>query len=122
MAPILVIYPFNLKPGKRTEYAAWLKKNEENLRKSLAAVGATYRGTYLTTFGFAPVDGVNLIEYSSYEDFDAWRELEDPKWEEMMAEVLQLTDRTGLPAQLYEQAPEGLQNVVVRKHKGKRHA
>jgi hypothetical protein len=61
MAPILAIWPFNLKPEKREEYAAWLKKNEESFRKSFAAIGATYRGTYLAAFGLAPVDGVTLI-------------------------------------------------------------
>lgn len=122
MSPILVIYPFNVKPGKRQEFAAWLKKHEETMRKSMSAIGATYRGTYLTTFGLAPADGINLIEYSSYEDFDAWRELEDPKFDEMMAEGMQFTDRSGMPTQVYEQAPEGLQNVVVRKHKGARRA
>jgi hypothetical protein len=122
MAPILSIWPFNLKPEKRQEYAAWLKKNEEQIRKSLAAVGATYRGTYLASFGLAPVDGVTLIEYSSFEDFDAWRELDDPKWDELMVEGLKFYDRAGLAVQMYELAPEGFQPVVVRKHKGKRRA
>jgi len=120
MAPILAVYPFNLKPEKRQEYAAWLKKNEESIRKSLAAVGATYRGTYLSAFGLAPSDGVNLIEYPSYEDLDAWRELDDPKWNELMGEAMKLADRTGCPTQLYEQTPEAFDAVVVRKHKGKR--
>jgi len=122
MGPILAIWPFNLKPEKRAEYAVWLKKNVESFRKSLAAVGGTYRGTYLAAFGLAPSDGVILIEYSSYEDFDAWRELDDPKWNELMGEAMKFSDRAAMAMQLYEEASEGLQPVVVRKHKGKRRA
>ena len=122
MAGILAIYSFNLKDGKRAEYAAWLKKNEEPMRKAMARVGATYRGTYLAAFGLAPCSGITLVEYSSFEDLDAWRELSDPSVDEAMGELMKFTDRSGVATQLFEQAPEALENVVVRKFKGKRSA
>lgn len=122
MGGILAIYPFNLKAGKRAEYAEWQKKYEEPMRKAMAKVGATYRGTYLSTFGLAPTSGVTLIEYSSYEDLDAWRELHDPQVGEAMGEMMKLTEPTGLSTQLYEQTPEAFEDVVSRKYKGKRSA
>jgi hypothetical protein len=39
-----------------------------------------------------------------------------------MGESLRFYDRAGMAVQLYEEASEGLQPVVVRKYKGKRRA
>jgi len=122
MGSILEISPFNLKREKRAEFAKWLKNNEEKLRKALALVGCTYRGTYMTSFGFGPSDGVTIAEWSSFEDLDAWRELSNPKADKVMAGWMSFTERCNVGTQLYEQAPEAFAQVVVRKHKGKRAA
>ena len=120
MGTILMINPFNIKREKRAEFATWLKNNEEALRQAVASVGGTYRGTYLGTLGLAPSDAVNLIEYSSFEDFDAWRELDEPKINKVMSELMAFTERCGMSSQVYEQTPDAFSEVVVRKHRGKR--
>jgi len=120
MGNILAISPFNLKQEKRKEFATWLKNNEEKVRQALASVGCTYRGTYMATFGLAPADGVTLAEYSSWEDLDVWRELDDPEFNRIATEWLSFTERCSVSSQFYEQAPEAFVPVVVRKHKGKR--
>ena len=122
MGSILVISPFNLQRGKRAEFATWLKNNEEKLRQALALVGCTYRGTYMTTFGLGQSDGITMVEYSSYEDLDVWRELNDRKVDKVMSGWLSFTERCSVSPQMYEAAPEAFVPVVVRKHKGKRAA
>jgi len=122
MGSILVISPFNIKQEKRAEFAKWLKSNEEKLRKALALVGCTYRGTYMTTFGLGPSDGISIVEYSSFEDMDVWRELSDRKVDKVMAGWMSFAERCSVSPQMYEQAPEAFAQVVVRKHKGKRAA
>lgn len=120
MGTILMVFPFNLKLEKREQYAKWLKENEETVRQFTSACGGTYRGTYLSSFGLAPSDGILLAEFSSYEDFDVWREANDPKFTKVMNEMQTLAERCPIPTQVYEQTPDGLKPVVVRKHTGKR--
>jgi hypothetical protein len=120
MGSILAIMPYNLKREKRKEFGEWLKKNEDGLRQAISSVGGTYRGTFLGALGLAPVDGVTLVEYSSYEDLDAWRELDDPKINKLLEEMMAFNERCEMSTQIFEQAPDGLTEVVLRKHKGKR--
>ena len=91
------------------------------MRKFFESTGATYRGTFQSGFGMAPSDGITLLEFSSFEDFDVWRELEDPTAGKLMMESMEFTERGGA-TEVYEQAPEAFTDVVVRKHKGKRKA
>lgn len=121
MGSILVISPFNLKPGKRAEFATWLKKNDKAIHQAIASVGGVYRGTYASSFGLAPYDGIFLTEYSSFEDFDVWRESNDPNLSKVMTDLMAFTER-GPATQIFEPAPEAFEQVVVRKHAGKRSA
>jgi len=120
MGTILSVGYFNLKQGKRAEFAKWMKEFEGPLRRSLVAYGGILRGVYLGSFGLAPSDGMTMIEYSSYEDLDAFREADDPEFTKMMTAFESLTERCAMSAQLWEQTPDAFANIVVRKHKGKR--
>jgi hypothetical protein len=120
MGTILSVGYFNLKPGKREEFAKWLKDYEETFRRFVASQGGNLRGIYLGTFGLAPADGMTMMEFSSYEDFDVIREADDPEFAKAMTAFESLTERPAVSSQLWELVPDALTPVVVRKHKGKR--
>jgi hypothetical protein len=121
MGGILVMFSFNIKTGKREQYGKWFKKNEEKMRDFYAKIGATYRGTYVNNFGLAASDGIVMVEFSSFEDFDVLRELDYPEIGPIMMEAMEVSER-GVATQIYENASDAFQEVVVRKHKGKRPA
>ena len=88
---MLYMVSFNVKQGRGREFQAWVKKNEDVIKKS-APRGWTYRGTYAYVLGFGRFGGAQLWECGTYADFDAWREHRDPAWNRIGEEFDELTN------------------------------
>ncbi len=92
---MLYMMSFDAKEGRAGELQAWVKKNEDVIKKS-APRGWTYRGTYGYVLGFGRFGGAQMWECSKYGDFDAWREHNDPAWIRLFEEFQEfLTEDPG---------------------------
>ncbi|MFQ5871837.1 MAG: hypothetical protein ACE5IB_06740 [Candidatus Geothermarchaeales archaeon] len=76
---MLYITSGNLKEGRGKEYQAWVKENEELMKKH-APQGWTYRGTYFYVLGFGRYSVAVMWECGKYGDFDTSREHDDETW------------------------------------------
>ncbi len=103
MSNILVVFNFNLKQYKATEYQKWIKENEKSMAEH-APKGWKYMGTYFYVLGFGPYTGATFWEISDYADFDSLRNHDDPIWIKLLEQSIEFGTPEPTPSWLLREA------------------
>jgi hypothetical protein len=100
---MLVVFNFNLKQYKATEYQKWIKENEKNLAEH-APTGWKYRGTYFYVLGFGPYTAAQFWEISDYADLDNLRNHDDPTYWKLVEQSIDFGTPEPTPTWLLREA------------------
>ena len=85
-----IIYHYNIKEGKSTEYTEYVAKHEQTLRER-APEGWTYRGTFVTVQGLGDHDAQQRWELADYSSLGAgWGH--DDVWDRVLVEGMGFID------------------------------
>lgn len=85
-----IIYQYNLKEGKSTEYTEYVAKSEQTLRER-APKGWKYRGTFVTVQGLGDFDVQQRWELDDYSFLGAgWGH--DEGWDKTLVEGMGFID------------------------------